>query len=160
MKYVLLSGLVLLSSIKSFAQVSQERKTANLSSFAKAYGYIRYFHPADETAKVNWEEFLYYGIKEVENAKSNKELKEKLNHIFNPIAPGVLIADAAKAGTFTDKLITPADNSFNQEITWQHYGLGTGPGLYRSIRTNRATLIPDMKTTGFGNLTNSIDAKP
>jgi len=160
MKYIFLPVLSLFLSSQLVAQISKEQKVANLSSFAKVYGYVRYFHPSEEASKVNWEHFLYYGAKEVENAGNSKILKEKLNTLFNPIAPSVLITGQQEAKSFNVKSITPVNAAYNQEITWQHYGHGAGPGMYKSIRTNREVATIDMSTRGFGNVTSFMDATP
>jgi C-terminal processing protease CtpA/Prc len=160
MKNIYLHALVPFICISANAQVSPDQKAANLTTFAKAYGYVRYFHPSEEASKVNWEEFLYYGSKEVENAADSKALKEKLNTLFNPIAPSVVISGQKEAVFFAVKSITPDNAAYKQEIAWQHYGFGSGPGLYKSIRTNRPVAVLDMNTRGFGNVTTSMDATP
>lgn len=160
MKHLYLTAIALLISVQLNAQVSKEQKVANLSAFSKVYGYVRYFHPSEEASNINWEQFLYYGAKEVENAGSTEVLKEKLNSLFNPIAPSVLITAATDAKSFDIKSLKPTNPAFNQQITWQHYGYGTGPGLYRSIRTNRVFGKTDMNTRGFGNVSRFLDAKP
>jgi C-terminal processing protease CtpA/Prc len=158
MKYILLSAITLLMGYQVNAQVTKEQKVANLATFAKVYGYVRYFHPSEEASKVNWEQFLYYGAKEVETAPNSKVLQEKLNKLFNPIAPSVVISGKKEA--FNIKSITPGGSTFNQQISWQHYGFGVGPGMYKSIRTNRTVAKLDMNTRGFGNVTTSMDASP
>jgi hypothetical protein len=60
------------------------RRVYNTSAFAKAYGYIKYFHPLE---KIDWDCFLLQGIKQVEVAKSNDELIEILNQHFNKLSP-------------------------------------------------------------------------
>lgn len=160
MKNILLSSFAVLCFLSADGQVNQSQKLANLNTFSKVYGYVRYFHPSEEASKVDWEQFLYYGTKEVENAPNNMVLKEKLNKLFNPIAPAVLISDAKGAAAFSIKSITPSNATFNKNIAWQHLGLGTGPGLYKSIRTNRPVAHIDMTTRGFGNATTSINASP
>ena len=160
MKHLYLPVIAILISVQLNAQVSKEQKVANLSTFSKVYGYVRYFHPSEEASNINWEQFLYYGAKEVENAGNAEILKEKLNSLFNPIAPSVLIGTAIDIKSFNMKSLKPDDQAFNQQITWQHYGYGTGPGLYRSIRTNRVFGKTDMSTRGFGNVSRFLDAKP
>ncbi|HEX8607671.1 MAG TPA: hypothetical protein VF679_03405, partial [Pedobacter sp.] len=160
MKYIILTVVALFISYHTNAQVSKEQKVANLSTFSKVYGYVRYFHPSEEASKVDWEKFLYYGAKDVENAQNSKVLKDKLNGLFNPIAPSVQISGEKDSKAFDIKSITPGGSSYNQQITWQHYGHGTGPGLYKSIRTNRLVGTMDMKTAGFGNVTSYLDATP
>jgi hypothetical protein len=158
MKYIFLPALALFLCSQVNAQISKEQRVANLSTFSKVYGYVRYFHPSEEASKVNWEEFLYYGTKEVENAANSKILKEKLHTLFNPIAPSVLISGKNETQIFNIKSIMPATSAYNREITWQHYGHGIGPGVYKSIRTNRPVATMDMKTRGFGNVTSFMDA--
>jgi C-terminal processing protease CtpA/Prc len=160
MKHLYLAAFAVLISVQLNAQVSKEQKVANLNTFSKVYGYVRYFHPSEEASNINWEQFLYYGAKEVENAGNTEVLKEKLNSLFNPIAPSVLITAATDTKSFDIKSIKPNSSAFNQQITWQHYGYGTGPGLYRSIRTNRVFGKADMNTRGFGNASRFLDAKP
>jgi len=158
MKYIPFFAVTVLIAFQANAQVTKEQKVANLSTFAKVYGYVRYFHPSEEASKVNWEQFLYYGAKEVENAENSQILKEKLNDLFNPIAPSVVISGQKDA--FDVKSITPNDSTYNQQITWQHYGFGVGPGMYKSIRTNRTVATIDMSTRGFGVVTNFMNATP
>ncbi|MEJ7559199.1 MAG: S41 family peptidase [Pedobacter sp.] len=160
MKFISLFVVALFISYHTNAQVSKEQKVANLSTFSKVYGYVRYFHPSEEASKVNWEQFLYYGVKEVENAENSTALKEKLNSLFNPIAPSVRISGLKEATAFDLKSITPAGSAYPKQVTWQHYGHGVGPGLYKSIRTNRNVATMDMNTQGFGNVTSSMDATP
>ncbi|TKC09065.1 S41 family peptidase [Pedobacter frigoris] len=139
-------------------QVSKDKQIANLESFAKLYGYVRYFHPSEEAAAVNWDNFLYYGNKEVENATNTQVLNQKLNALFNPIAPSVYIVSTAAAKDFDVKSITPPNKQDLKEITWQHYGMGNQDGLYKSIRTNRPIKIRDPKRARFAVATSFVDA--
>lgn len=139
-------------------QINQEKQVANLETFAKLYGYVRYFHPSDEAAAFNWDNFLYYGSKEVENADNTQILNEKLNALFNPIAPSVIIVPTPDTNSFNLKQITPANQKGMKEITWQHYGMGNQDGLYKSIRTNRTVSIKDPKRAKFAVATNAVDA--
>lgn len=140
--------------------ISKEKRIANLESFAKLYGYVRYFHPSDEAASIKWENFLYYGAKEVENAADSKALGKKLNELFNPIAPSVVISENTSAGSFDVKTITPPDKTDMKEVTWQHFGLGNQDGLYKSIRTNRLNKVINKERAAFGGATTSVDASP
>ena len=36
-------------------------KVENLKTFAKLYGYVKYFHPADEAANIDWNKFAIFG---------------------------------------------------------------------------------------------------
>src|SRR5215217_2774348 len=151
--------LVLLSAQLNAQEVSKARKVANIESFAKLYGYVRYFHPSEEAAKLDWDQFLYYGSKTVENAANTQELNQKLNALFNPVAPSVRIVPNGSAKNFDLKSITPPVKKGMKEITWQHYGLGNDDGLYKSVRTNRSIAVKDPNRAKFGVTTNHVDAK-
>lgn len=160
MKKILFLSILLCSLICVRAQsISRQQQIANISSFAKLYGYARYFHPADEAAAINWDKFIYYGIQEVENSRNARELTSKLNEIFNPIVPAVQIV-TGNAGTFDLRSITPANSSQMKEIFWQHYGMGGQSELYKSIRTNREISVRDPKRKGFGVASTSVAAIP
>ena len=137
--------------------ISQEQKVSNLETFTRLCGYVRYFHPSDEAANLNWEKFIYYGSKEVEHASNPKELTQKLNGLFNPIAPSVQIVQDKQAKSFDLKSITPSIKAGMNEITWQHYGLGNDDGLYKSARTNRSIKIKDSKRSPFGVATSYLN---
>lgn len=160
MKCIFLQALALLITHQATAQVSKEQKVSNLNTFAKVYGYVRYFHPSEEAFRVNWDQFLYYGVKEIENAGNSEILKEKLKSLFNPIAPSVLISGEKEAITFDLRSITPLGSTFNLPVTWQHFGYGVEPGYYKSIRTNRMVTSIDLSSNGTGHLSNDINAVP
>ena len=140
--------------------LSEEKKIANIESFARLYGYVRYFHPSDEAATINWEKFICYGVQEVEQSRNASELIVKLNEIFNPIAPAVQIVADKQARNFNLKSITPVNPSGMKEIVWQHYGMGGQGDLYKSLRTNRMVSVWDPQRAGFGVATTSISAIP
>jgi hypothetical protein len=61
--------MVFLSSFFSFAaDPGEEQVIRNLRAFSKLYGYVRFFHPADEAAAIDWEQFAIYGAGKVKNA--------------------------------------------------------------------------------------------
>ena len=77
--------LALIASCNSQTNQSVEYQKA----FAKTYGYVKYFHPSDEAASIDWDKFAIYGASQVENCKSENELLETLKTIFEPIAPSI-----------------------------------------------------------------------
>ena len=44
-----------------------EKKVQNLESFARLYGYARWFHPSDEAQEIDWEQFAVLGVQNIEN---------------------------------------------------------------------------------------------
>lgn len=160
MKRSLLTLVCSIATLIVHAQdISQKQKVSNLETFARLCGYVRYFHPADEAAQLNWEKFIYYGSKEVENAANPKELKEKLTRLFNPIAPSVEIFQQNDPKPFDLKVITPPNKAGMNEITWQHYGLGSEGGFYKSARTNRNFKTKDPTRAQIGVASSSIKAE-
>jgi hypothetical protein len=123
------------------------RKVGNIHAFAKVYGYLRWFYPGDEAAKIDWDKFAVYGVKRVEKANNETELKQILIELFKPIAPAIQIIDKKQDANFELKSITPNDTSGLNKISWVHYGvyLGKGSNIYKSLRYNRDTV------TGFDN---------
>ena len=134
-----LSILILIS----FTGCNQtNHKVKNIQSFAKVYGYVRWFYPGDESAKINWDKFAVYGVKKVENAKDEKELQQVLLGLFKPVAPSIQIENERQTRTFDLKSITPKDTFGLKRVAWKHYGvyLGHQSNIYRSTRINRDTV--------------------
>ncbi len=71
------------------AQTSQQQK--NMIAFAKLYGYVKYFHPSDEAAALDWDRFAIYGAGKVLQAPSDAELTSTLQKLFHPFAPSIQI---------------------------------------------------------------------
>lgn len=103
------------------------RGLSNIIAFTRLMGYVRHFHPSNEAAKTDWASFSVNGIRQIENARSSKELIEKLNLIFKPIAPTIAIYSGKK-------MPPPAPpTSATKGLIWKHLGFGTGtPGIYKS----------------------------
>ncbi|MFA9556826.1 S41 family peptidase [Evansella sp. AB-rgal1] len=100
----------------------------NLYTFAKLYGYIRYFHPSDEAYELDWERFLLYGIEKVKHITHIHDLKEQLEILFKPIAPTLQLS-------FSDEKIQKTELPDKTEamkiVGWKHYGVGLQiPGYF------------------------------
>ncbi|WP_316571746.1 S41 family peptidase [Neobacillus sp. YIM B06451] len=102
-----------------------DRLYTNLEAFGRLYGYIRYFHPSDEAAELDWNRFGIYGVGKVKDAKNDKELKAALEELFLPVAPTLsLFLKEEKAPV--EKKVAPT----GKVVAWQHYG---PPGLQSSF---------------------------
>jgi hypothetical protein len=55
-----------------------EAKLQNMETFARLYGYARWFHPSDEAQEIDWDKFAVLGVQKVENVKSAAELRDSL----------------------------------------------------------------------------------
>lgn len=130
---------------------------ANLTAFARLYGYIRYFYPGDEAARLDWDRFAILGVRQVEDARNPEELKICLEKLFLPVAPALRITAAEDRSPYPLARITPPDTTGLQLVAWQHLGLGTGShSVYRSSRLNRPRQEGGQEQ--FVNLIRYIDA--
>lgn len=137
----ILIGLIL-TVLLLFGCVNNTKKVDNLRIFAKAYGYVKYFHPSDEAAGIDWARFSMYGAKEIEKCSSPQQVIETLNRLFNPIAPSARFSVSQSEPKYDLKIITPDDTSGYRFTYWQHQGVSIGmkinqPKVYESVRINR-----------------------
>ncbi|MFO7842445.1 MAG: S41 family peptidase [Bacteroidales bacterium] len=117
---------------------NQSQKVQNIKTFAKLYGYVRWFHPSDEAQEIDWDKFAILGVQKVENVKSELALKDTLLKLFSPIVQGLKIS-TGKNTTPIDLHSLISDTTANKVVAWQHYGvnLGQKSNVYKSIRTNK-----------------------
>lgn len=116
----------------------------NFRAFAKLYGYVRFFHPSDEAAAIDWDKFAVYGFEYVENSADDIELKQKLLELFLPIAPSIEIYFSGDDFTYDLKKIIPENTEGLQPVAWQHKGIVTNSkefyNVYNSQRVSRIKL--------------------
>lgn len=123
------------------------RSVENLYSFAKVYGYVKYFHPSDEAFELDWDLFAIYGAMNVVKARDTQELKQILEETFSFVAPTLKIFPAHEPIPFNIEDITPPSKENYKTVTWQHLGVGfgnhftRGKSRFKSIRTNRKEII-------------------
>lgn len=112
----------------------EKRGLENLVAFARLLGYVRYFHPSDEAAKTNWDQFAIDYVSLVEPAIDSAELAQTLSKIFKPIAPSVQVYLTGQ----TPPAVAPiAEEKKSQpSLYWRHDGVGTGSAqsVYASKR--------------------------
>ncbi len=136
---------------------SPRQQVENLRAFAKAYGYVKYFHPSDEAAQLDWDRFAAFGAHKVKSAQDSRELQRVLIELFGPIGPTLRIHGK-------DESAAPASITFSDDldvVAWQHCGNGVDTegtnSIYRSVRTNRKEKRP---APAFGPASLILDAKP
>lgn len=138
-------------------QAQQQENVNHLKAFAKAYGYVKYFHPSDEASKIDWNSFATYGASEILKCNNSTEVIATLNDLFKPIAPGVVFSNTKQ--DYDISAITPENINDYTPTYWQHKGVSKGmnnqDGIYRSVRVNRYIEIDE--SNGFGNLGFSVD---
>ncbi|WP_324673821.1 S41 family peptidase [Hymenobacter sp. GOD-10R] len=163
MRLSFLTISLLLGASAASAQAPTPRTVQNLETFTRLYGYVRYFHPSDEAAAIDWDKFAVLGAQRVEQAQTEAELKKTLLGLFQPIAPTLQLIPAGKTYLFKAKDITPPTLKGYEVISWQHQGMGQGNAQspYHSRRTHRPEPLKDPAARStFGTLTKAVDATP
>lgn len=158
LKRFLLITIILFTSFLSLnttMNIPDNIKIRNYKAFAKVYGYVRYFYPGDEAAKIDWEAFAVHGMKTVESSKDDDELVQNLRDLFLPVAPLAEVYKKVDEKPFDIKRVIPSDTTGLKIVAWQHKGVGiSSQGPYSSVRLNRFSNAENS----FGNLINSVKA--
>jgi C-terminal processing protease CtpA/Prc len=100
------------------------QELVNQYAFAKIFGYVRYFYPGFEARDENWNEFALKGVQAVEKAKNDDELKNTLNKLFLPVAPGLKFYK--NNDLVPEKIIKPKEALDFVALSWLHIGANVG----------------------------------
>ncbi|PKA97667.1 C-terminal processing protease CtpA/Prc [Flavobacteriaceae bacterium MAR_2009_75] len=158
MRNILLIVVMVLCSLTVSSQ--SEQQINNLRTFAKTYGYIKYFHPSDEASDLDWNRFSIYGASQIEKCDSKDQMLTTLKELFGPIAPSANFEIGKQPSKFDVSIIKP-QNPENYELAyWQHKGVSTGMMTkgrpYISVRVNR--MYETENADRFGNVMTVIGA--
>lgn len=125
-----------------------------LASFARLYGYLRFFHPSDAAANTDWDLFAVEGARAVLAADTRGSLERALEQLVEPIGVGVQIYPRDSPPPQTQLAGEGAS------VAWQHLGFGYGDirSAYDSIRVGRETLRP-VPGTGWAPIVANLDAE-
>lgn len=132
--FILFAGLI----VQANAQTKQQIE--NQITFTKLFGYVRYFHPSDEAAAIDWNRFAIYGSQKVAECNDQQQLKITLINLFSPIAPTLQISNEDQNIKFDKAQLIPSSLNGYKTIAWQHVGVGLindKDAPYQSARTNR-----------------------
>jgi C-terminal processing protease CtpA/Prc len=152
---MLLKKIVILTFVTGSFGVACQSKTGrqvqNLESFARLYGYARWFHPSDEAQEIDWDRFAVLGVRKVENVKSSAALRDTLYQLFSPIVQGLQIYDARKPEIFHPEVLSSPDPDA-KPVAWQHYGvyLNDKSNIYKSIRTGKSKIDKTVENAIVG----------
>jgi len=109
----------------------------NRIAFTRLLGYVRHFHPSDQAAATDWETFTVGALKDVEAATDAVDLARRLESVFKPLAPTVLVFVTGAKPQLPGAL-APRDNSSSLHVvSWKHKGFGqknSRSDLYQSER--------------------------
>ena len=124
---------------------------SNLSSFAKLYGYLKYFSPSDEALNYDWDRFLLKGISEVENINKDN-LDNKLNELITPFNKFTLVSDKSVKALIYEK----PENTFNNIAYSMSYSGGPIDRFTDIFHTYRANVFATTRDRE-ASITQSID---
>lgn len=129
----------------------ENTKSENLLSLARTYGYIKYFHPSDEAANLDWDAFAVLASKKISESKN---LRKSWEDLFLPIAPSISFNDN---NTLKSKF---SPNDSLKETFWQHIGNGKGSVgvIYKSLRVNKNARVLAQSTNNGGGIIKRLDA--
>src|ERR1051325_11631534 len=135
-------------------------RIANLHAFARLYGVLRWFHPSDAAAVIDWDRFAVVGTRRVIDAPDARALRAALDELLAPFAPTVHIVGAGEPFPI-DPALHPASAQGLDVVTWEHKGFGDSVvvSAYGSKRRHRERSVP---ATGvpFASLWQAVDATP
>ena len=131
-KMLVLNSIIALSVLTSCVGIDQ--RVNNQKTFAKVYGYVKYFHPSDEASQINWAKFSAFGANEIDKCRSEEQLARTLNKLFKPIAPTVKFTMSNESPDYDIKSLIPDNPSEFRQTYWQHNGVSTG--LKWTLSTN------------------------
>src|SRR6185503_14651413 len=66
-------------------------QVASLHAFGRLYGVLRWFHPSDAAAAVDWDGFAVNGVRRVVGISDPGKLRAALGELIAPFAPTVEI---------------------------------------------------------------------
>jgi C-terminal processing protease CtpA/Prc len=118
----------------------------NLVAFTRLLGYVRYFHPSDEAAAVDWDTFAIEGVAAVERAKDPADLAQVLEKSFRPVAPTVRVFPTKEPPARDAEPAPPPGAPSAKFVAWYHFGVGTRSpaSIYRSVRVNNKEPAPSI----------------
>lgn len=103
-----------------------ERGLANAIAFTRLYGYVRFFHPAERAAAIDWDSFAVDGFRRVEAAPDADALARVLREVFTPIAPDVRVFTTDGRDGPRPPVEAP-DPATHAVTYWHHEGVRTWP---------------------------------
>lgn len=125
---------------------------ANLEALARLLSVVRYFHPSDQAASVDWNRFTSSAIARVEVAPDPVALAALLQGIIRSVGPTVQVFPLGREPELPTAWSTP-EGTQARLVAWRHFGLGLdGKKPWSSERVDEPT------AAGFAQLSQTLDA--
>ncbi len=124
-----------------------------LKSFAKLYGYLKYYYPSTEGRYANWDLISIAGLKLAESCKSNQDFIDKFSNFFYPVAPLYKISDKTNPALIDYKQPKEADGK--TACIWLHKG--TFSEVENEVQSSRIININESMRTSDGLALQAID---
>ena len=142
------------------ATAAVSAQIANLRAFTRLYGVVRWFHPSDAAATIDWDRFAVEGTRRVIDAPDERALRAALANLIAPIAPTVQIAAAGEEFP-NEPALHPASRESLDVVAWEHKGFGdsTLTTVYASKRRHRDRTVA-VRGVPYAALWQAVDAAP
>ena len=125
------------------------QQIANLVTFSRAAALIRYLHPSDQAAGLDWNAFLPMAIRGVLQVTSSSDLLSELRATFSELSPTVTFSNT---GSPAAPVIPPRSDGTHL-VRWRRTGLGTSPFYaFREGRDQDSTVATALTRLDFGDL--------
>jgi peptidase S41-like protein len=122
--------LVTTQPIPRNAVLTSETSSA-LQSLALLVGYLRFFHPSDEVAKLEWPAFETEAVRRLLLAGSHDEIQTVLNWVTASVAPTARLYDTGHRSFVS----SPPRGAGTKLTRWVRIGSGDDGDPYSSFRT-------------------------
>lgn len=109
-----------------------DQQVADLVTFTRAAALIRYLHPSDQAATLDWNELFPSAIDRLLRRDPQKPLIAHLQEMFSTISPTVVFSSSSSAA----RTVGPPRQDGSHLARWRRYGLGTSPP-YSTYREGR-----------------------
>lgn len=124
-----------------------------LKTFAKLFGYLKYYYPSTEGRYANWDLISIAGLKLAETCKSNQDFIDKFSKFFSPVAPLYKISDKKNPAVLDYKQPKEADGK--TACIWLHKG--TFSEVENEVQSSRIININESMRTSDGLALQAID---
>jgi len=139
-KHIYYTGLII-TVLLLLGGKKETKRLENMMTFAKVYGYVKYFHPSDEASQIDWNKFSIYGASQIDKCTTKSDIIKTLNNLFKPIAPSIKFANNKTDFDVALKNYIPDSSELYKLTYWQHLGVSVGMDNqktpYKSLRINR-----------------------